>query len=107
MIGGMFQTDGGQVARVSELASLECGNGPSIERGLYVYKRSIIFITRYHKAKRSTNREFNVVRFLSARGGQVVFKYLVYIRRFLDMLRREQSSCPDPSLSLLPRNLLF
>ncbi|KAH9204432.1 hypothetical protein DL95DRAFT_496407 [Leptodontidium sp. 2 PMI_412] len=106
MIGGVFQTDGGQVARVSELASLECGNGPSTDRGLYVYNGSIIFITRHHKAKRSTNREFNVVRFLSARGGQV-FKYLVYIRRFLDMLRREQSSRPDPTLSLLSRNLLF
>jgi hypothetical protein len=107
MIGGVFQTDGGQVARVSELASLECGNGPSTERGLYVYNRSIIFITRHHKAKRSTNREFNVVRFLSARGGQVVFKYLVYIRRFLEMLSREQLSCPEPSMPLSPRNLLF
>jgi hypothetical protein len=105
MIAGVFQTVGGQVARVSELFSLECKNGSSTERGLYVYNGFMISVIRHHKAKRSTNREFNVVRFLSVRGGQVVFKYLVYIRRFLEMLRREQSSHPDPSMR--PRDLLF
>ncbi|KAH6689252.1 hypothetical protein BKA61DRAFT_717673 [Leptodontidium sp. MPI-SDFR-AT-0119] len=68
MIAGVLQTVGGQVARVSELFSLEYQNGSSTERGFY---------------------------------------YLVYIRRFLEMLRREQSSCPDRSVSFLLRNLLF
>ncbi|KAH8746666.1 hypothetical protein F5882DRAFT_312281, partial [Hyaloscypha sp. PMI_1271] len=53
--------------RVLELFSLECENG--LERGLYVYNRFMISVIRYLKAKRSTNREFNVVRFLSVRGG--------------------------------------
>jgi hypothetical protein len=79
MIAGVMQTVGGQVAQVSELFSLEYENGSSTERGLYVYNGFMIHVTRHHKAKRSTNREFNVVRFLCGRGGQVVFKYLVYM----------------------------
>ena len=64
-----MQTIGGQVARVLELSSLEYENSSSIERGFYVYNGFIILVTRYYKAKRSTNREFNVVRFLYRRGG--------------------------------------
>lgn len=89
MLASVVQTVGGQVARVSELSSLEYENSLSIERGFYVYNGFMILVTRHYKAKRSTNREFNVVRFLCGRGGQVVFKYLVYIRRFLEILRRE------------------
>jgi hypothetical protein len=107
MIAGVKQTVRGQVARVSELSSLEYENSSSTERGLYVYNGSMIFITRHHKAKRSTNREFNVVRFLCVRGGQVVFKYLVYIRRFLEMLRREQSSYLGLAEPLSQRHFLF
>ena len=108
MIGGVFQTGGGQFACLSELASLECENGSSTERGLYIYNGFLIFITRHHKAKPSTNREFNVVRFLPARGGQIVFKFLVYIRQFLETIGREQqSSYTKSALSLLPVNLLF
>ncbi len=107
MIAGVKQTVGGQVARVSELSSLEYENSSSTERGLYVYNGFMIFVTRHHKAKRSTNREFNVVRFLCVRGGQIVFKYLVYIRRFLEMLNREQSSCLGLAESISQRHLLF
>jgi hypothetical protein len=71
MIAGVFETIGGQAVRLSELLSLECENGSSTECGLYVYNGFVIFITRHHKAKRSTNREFNVVRFLWVRGGLV------------------------------------
>jgi hypothetical protein len=107
MISGIFHTDGGQVARVSELFSLECENGSSTERGVYAYLGFIIFLTRHHKAKRSTNREFIVVRFLSVRGGHVVYKYLVYIRRFLEMLKREEWNGHHPDMPPLPRNWLF
>ncbi|KAH7024319.1 uncharacterized protein B0I36DRAFT_294906 [Microdochium trichocladiopsis] len=46
-------------------------------------------LTRHHKAKRSTNREFNVARFLPLRVGRVLFRYLVYIRPFLTTLSEE------------------
>ncbi|EEA22401.1 conserved hypothetical protein [Talaromyces marneffei ATCC 18224] len=80
---GVLYTTGGQVPRIPELSSLECVNRPSTERGFYVWNGSIIYLTRHHKAKRSTNREFFVVRFLPARGGRLLYKYLVYIRPFV------------------------
>lgn len=107
MIAGIKQTVGGQVPRISELSSLEYENSSSTERGLYVYNGFMIFVTRHHKAKRSTNREFNVVRLLCARGGQIIFKYLVYIRRFLEMLKREQSSYLGLPESISQRHLIF
>ncbi|KAE8549015.1 hypothetical protein EYB25_009398 [Talaromyces marneffei] len=57
---GVLYTTGGQVPRIPELSSLEYVNGPSTERGFYVWNGSIIYLTRHHKAKRSTNREFFV-----------------------------------------------
>ncbi|KAK4118290.1 hypothetical protein N657DRAFT_685319 [Parathielavia appendiculata] len=45
------------------------------------------------KAKRSTNGEFYIARFLPVQPGHLLFKYLVYIRPVVDMLMREQS--PD------------
>jgi hypothetical protein len=107
MVAGVKQTGGGQVARVLELSSLEYKNSSSTERGIYVYNGYMIFVTRHHKAKRSINREFNVVRFLCVRGGQVVYKYLVYIRRFLEMLRREQSSYFGLVEPISQRHFLF
>lgn len=51
MIAGVFQTVEEQVARLSELFSLECENGSSTERGLYVYNGFMISVIRHHKAK--------------------------------------------------------
>ncbi|OWT42309.1 hypothetical protein VFPPC_18572 [Pochonia chlamydosporia 170] len=79
-----------QRARWTELLQLWCENGEFGQRGVFVYKSFIIHLVRHHKAKRSTNREFVVVRFLSASLTRVVYKYLVYIRRFVDLLYRER-----------------
>jgi hypothetical protein len=62
------------------------------ERGLYVYNRYTITPTRHHKAKRLTNRDFFVVRYLPARAGRILYNYLVYIRPFVDMLEPENQS---------------
>jgi hypothetical protein len=61
------------------------------------------YVTRYHKARTSTNKEFNVARFLAPRPGLLLFYYLVYILRFSKMLLRESgmASRPEPSTSLL------
>jgi hypothetical protein len=77
---------GGQVPRRPKLFSLEYRNGPLTERGIYVYNRYIVYIIRHHKAKQSTNREFNVACFLPVQVGHVLYKYLVYIRPLIEML---------------------
>jgi hypothetical protein len=71
MIAGVLHTTAGQVTRAVEMFSLEYENGPATERGLYVYNGYIITLTRHHKAKRSINREFFVVRYLPARAGRM------------------------------------
>lgn len=81
----MLMTGGGQ-PRSPDLLHLRVRNCETVERGLYVYNGSIIYLTRSHKAKRSTNREFIVARFLPVQVGCFLFQYLVYIRPFVDLL---------------------
>ncbi|KAK7428244.1 hypothetical protein QQZ08_005310 [Neonectria magnoliae] len=89
ILGGMFSA-GDQLPRCTEVLSLLCSNDELHPRGIYVYGWSMIYITRHHKAKRATNREFVVARFLPAKLGHILYKYLVYIRPFIDMLLRER-----------------
>ncbi len=89
MLGLMYVT-GGQAPRGPELLSLRCQNGPTAQRGIFAYDGYLMYLTRHHKAKRSTNREFIVARFLPVYVGRLVFKYLVYIRPFVNLLVREQ-----------------
>ena len=106
MLLGGLHTTGGQVLRAPKLLSLEVQNGSATERRVYVWNGFIIYLTRHHKAKRSTNREFIVVRLLPVRLGYVLYKYLVYIRPFIEMLQREQFG--DRELAVAPkRRLLF
>ncbi|KAH7007898.1 uncharacterized protein B0I36DRAFT_343232, partial [Microdochium trichocladiopsis] len=79
-LAGCIHTTGGQTGRSPELFSLTYQNSALGERGLYIYNGSVMTLTRHHKAKRSTNREFNVARFLPLRVGRVMFRCLVYIR---------------------------
>ncbi|KAH6974818.1 hypothetical protein EDB80DRAFT_659046 [Ilyonectria destructans] len=87
---GCLDCAGGQKPRCSELLSLYCVNGEFVPRGIYIYNRSMMYVVRHHKAKRSTNREFIVARFLPAQVGFLLYKYLVYVRPFVDMLHRER-----------------
>jgi hypothetical protein len=99
----ILHTAGGQAPRGTELFSREHQYGASTERGVYVYNGHMVYVTRYYKAKRSTNKEFNVVRFLLARAGVLLFYYLVYISRFAEMLRCESGRAywPEPNCALL------
>lgn len=87
-----MHTGGGGIPRCRELFSLWCVNGELGMRGVYTYNGSMIYLVRHHKAKRSTNREFIVARFLPVQTGHLLFKYLVYIRPFAEMLYRESVS---------------
>jgi len=78
----------GQGPRSTELLGLQHCNGPFNERGVYIHNGSMVYIARYHKARRSTNREFYVVRYLPWVAGRLLFYYLVYIRPFTEMLKR-------------------
>lgn len=46
------------------------------------------YITRYWKARQSTNREFHVVRYLPREDSHLLVTYLAYVRPFTDMLYR-------------------
>lgn len=80
---------GGQAPRSTELFSIEHCNGPTTSRGLYAHRCAICFVTRHSKARHSTNQEFQVARYLPRRESDLVLKYLVYIRPFVNMLNRE------------------
>lgn len=79
---------GGQAPRSTELFSLECWNGPATPRSIYVHAGSMLYVTRHHKARQSSNQEFQVVRYLPRKAASLLSKYLVYIRPFTEMIRR-------------------
>lgn len=86
VVGGLH-TIYGQAPRAEELLLVLLTNGPCGARGFFVWSGLIVYITRHHKAKWSTNREFYVARFLPARLSQAMAAYLVYVRPFADLLR--------------------
>lgn len=90
MLAGALYTACGQVPRLRELLSLEHENGPLSKGSMSLWNGSVIYVIRHHKAKRQTNREFYVARFLPARLGVIMCRYLACIRRLSDMLRRER-----------------
>ena len=79
----------GQGPRTLELSSIECYNGPSTSRGLYVHDGSIVYVTRHAKARQATNREFQVARYACQEDSALLARYLVYVRPFTDMLYRK------------------
>lgn len=79
---------GGQAPRSTELFSLECWNGPSTSRGVYVHAGAMMYVTRHAKARRSTNQEFQVARYLPQADSELLLQYLAYVRPFAEMLRR-------------------
>ncbi|KAF5267206.1 hypothetical protein FOXYS1_1938 [Fusarium oxysporum] len=63
LAGGLYIACG-QTPRIRELLSLEYENGPNTSCGIYAWGGYMVYVIRHHKAKRLTNREFYVVRFL-------------------------------------------
>lgn len=104
MLLGALYTACGQAPRAEDLLTVDCENGEYTKCGIYVWNGSMIYIVRTHKAKRSTNREFYVVRFLPGRLGKVVYLYLVWIQGFAALLRREQLGYSADALKQRPQN---
>ena len=92
---------GGQGPRATELFSLQCYNSASTNRGIYIYGGAVAYITEHTKARKATNHEFYVVRYLPKDESELLVKYLAYIRPFAGMLRR---SC---YYQVQPRPILF
>jgi hypothetical protein len=86
----------GQTPRWPEVSSVWCTNGEFGARGIYIYNGSMIYLTRHHKAKKITNREFIVARFLPAPFSHPCYIYLVWIRQFVDL----PSGTPHPVIPL-------
>ncbi|KAH6986734.1 hypothetical protein EDB80DRAFT_182640 [Ilyonectria destructans] len=66
----------------------------------------MVYVIRHHKAKRQPKTEFYVARFLTARLAHIMLMYLIYIRRFANLLRRgqlghAQAHSPSPHERLL------
>ncbi|KAH7190459.1 hypothetical protein DER44DRAFT_796721 [Fusarium oxysporum] len=61
----LYNFDGGQCARITELLTLECFNTASRERGIGLRDGKMCSIIRHHKARLATNNEFYVIRFFS------------------------------------------
>jgi hypothetical protein len=101
MLAGSLHTAYSQLARASELLGLEYTNGSSTRRRIYAWNRFVISVICYYKTKQLTNREFNIVRFLPVQLGHSIYKYLVYIRPFLDMLQQERVLSRPVQLSML------
>jgi hypothetical protein len=79
---------GGQAPRITEPSALEHCNGLSTTCAVCVYAGKMGLIFRHAKSRRTTNKEFIVVRFLLEEVGKILYCYLVYIRPFACMLHR-------------------
>lgn len=55
---------------------------------MYIHDGALCYVTRHSKSRRTTNEEFQVVRYLPQCASQVLVAYLVYVRPFVAMLRR-------------------
>lgn len=78
----------GQGPRSPELFSLEHRNGESTSRGVCVHDGSLVYIIRHAKARKATNNEFQVARYLGSKESRLLATYLIYVRPFTDMLCR-------------------
>lgn len=106
IFGGKY-TSGGQTPRLRELQWLLCENTAWASRGVYVWNGSVVYIIKHHKAKRMTNKEFYVVRFLPLRLGLVVIKYLAFVHPVAEILRRELHEHMKIKELWQPTHLLF
>jgi hypothetical protein len=84
----MIYLRGGQASRTTEFFSVRCKNGASTSRGIYVHQGSMMYVTRHPKARRSTNQEFQVARYLPESDSLALATYLVYIRPLVAMIHR-------------------
>ena len=79
---------GGSVPRGTDLLAVAHRNSPDNRRGVCIYADTIAIISQVNKARRTTNKEFYVVRFPDNDTTRIMYQELTYIRRFCCMLGR-------------------
>jgi hypothetical protein len=79
---------GGQMPRGTDLLAVAHCNSAANRRGIFLYEGKFAIMTQVNKARRATNREFFVVRYLPDDLAPLLYQYMVYIRQFCDMLHR-------------------
>jgi len=93
---------GGQMPRGTDLLAVAHCNSAANRRGVFIYEGKIAIMTQVNKARRATNREFYVVRYLPDVLAPLLYNYLVYIRRFCNMLYRTCLELNMETLLLFP-----
>jgi hypothetical protein len=79
----------GLPGRGSEICSIRLHNTALAIRHIFIRGGQILVIISYNKARTSNNYAFYIVRYLPLPLGLSVFKYIVYVRPFLDFLANQ------------------
>lgn len=93
----LFHLTGGKAGRITELLTIEHRNTPSRLRGVHIHGGKMLSVTRHHKARLTTNNEFQVARFYPEPVTSIAYRYLVYIRPLTYMLLRKCFGRPSES----------
>jgi len=79
---------GGSTPRGTNLLAVTHRNTPDARRGVCIYANTIAVISQVNKARRTTNKEFYILRFLDKDTSRIMYQELTYIRPFCCMLER-------------------
>jgi hypothetical protein len=79
----------GLPGRGIEIYSIRLSNTALAIRYIFIRGGRIMIIISYNKARTSNNHAFYIVRYLPLPLEQSIFKYLIYIRPFLDFLANQ------------------
>jgi hypothetical protein len=86
----LMHLTGGQPARGPELTTIKSQNSTTSARNIFLLHGQMMFVIEYHKARRTTNHAFYVVRYLPDAVGKMLFQYLVYVLPLAELIRRRQ-----------------
>jgi len=80
---------GGQPPRTTELGVLKYCNSPLSLRNVYSKFGKALYLTEYHKKRSVVLNSYFIVRYLPEEVGQMLMRYIVFIRPFADSLYTE------------------
>ena len=76
----------GMPGRGTEIGTIKWCNTQTAMRNVFVQHGQLLIIIEYQKAQRTTNNAFYVVRALPLAVGQLLFRYLAFVRPFAEAL---------------------
>jgi hypothetical protein len=75
--------------RGTEVGTIKWCNTRHVSRNVFVYHGRLVLVLEYHKARAITNHSFYVARVLPTAVSQVLFRYLAYVRPFVEALSHQ------------------